>query len=387
MGHAARRWAVLVLAIAVAGGALAWAVSLEQQGQARRQRTAAAFAEAKTIDGAVGDARRALAAMASPGQAAVSWSRQAAQALATARAHVITLAGTSDAAALAGGLTILDKLADAEGRVRDHAVGGKTLQASDVAFGEALPLLDTLSASTAEVTFSVAAAADHAAADLRRRQMAAVAAALLALLGAALALVRAPGAEVTTAQAGPLDAPMGLGDVLTSAPLAVPGSAAAAVERTIDLDRLAGVCDELARLGDGGDLQDAIGRAAGALGATGVVVWLADSDRRVLTPAAFAGYDARVVARFGAVPFDDANPTSRAFASGEVVTTTAGPGHASAVAVPLVGALGPVGVLSAELAAGTRLKDGAAAARIAGAQLATLLPAQPSAAAAAGAQG
>lgn len=385
MGHATRRWAVLILAIAVAGGALAWAVSLEQQGQARRQRTAAAFAEAKTIDGAVGDARRALAAMASPGQAAVSWSRQAAQALATARAHVITLAGTSDGAALAGGLTILDKLADAEGRVRDHAVGGKTLQASDVAFGEALPLLDTLSANTAEVTFTVAAAADRDAADLRRRQMAAVAAALLALLGAALALVRTPEAGVTTAAVGPLDARMGLGDVLASPPLAASGSAAA--ERTIDLDRLAGVCGELARLGDGGGLQDAIGHAAGALGATGVVVWLADTDRRVLIPAAFAGYDARVVARFGAVPFDDANPTCRAFASGEVVTTAAGLGHAAAVAVPLIGALGPVGVLSAELAAGTPLDEGAAAARIAGAQFAALLPAQPSAAASAHAQG
>ena len=155
------RWFVLLTAVAVAAGACAWALRLERQGLAVKQRAAEAAGHAHALETSVTDARRALAAMASPGQAAVSWSRQASGALASAREHVVALAGAApEVMFLATSTDALDRLVEAEARVRDYAVNGKTLMASDVAFGEALPLLDAMQAQTTEAVNRVAASAD-----------------------------------------------------------------------------------------------------------------------------------------------------------------------------------------------------------------------------------
>ena len=70
------RYTVMLL-IAVAAGLVYRAATLEQRSIDRRRALVAATSDARALRSALADARRALSAMAAPGQAAVSWSRQA----------------------------------------------------------------------------------------------------------------------------------------------------------------------------------------------------------------------------------------------------------------------------------------------------------------------
>ena len=383
------RWFVLLTAVAVATGACYWAFGLERQSLAVKQRSAEAAGYAHALETSVTGARRALAAMASPGQAAVSWSRQASGALASAREQVVALSGVApEAMSLATSTDALDRLVEAEARVRDYAVSGKTLMASDVAFGEALPLLDAMQAQTTEAVNRVAAAADSRTASLRNQQVLGVSGALLALLCALLALVWVPRAVVADVSTDSVQTgPSSLGPMADDPAERRSPSTGSAPSTIVDVEALASVCAELATLTDAADLPGAVGRMAHAISASGVVVWIADAERRVLTAVASSGYDAKVVARFGDVPFDDANPTSRAYVTGIALTTAAGPGRSSAIAVPIAGPRGAIGVLSAELSTSMPQGDVTAATRIAAAQLATLLGAPPTRSTDARAQG
>ncbi len=121
-------------------------------------------------------------------------------------------------------------------------------------------------------------------------------------------------------------------------------------------------------------------RVAPAIGASGIVVWLADADRTALRVAAAWGYDPRLVERFPAVPAGDDNLTARAFSTRAVVTAAGRSGQPAAVAAPIVGSSGATGVLSVELTStGAPAADVVAVAGIVAAQLATLLEPSPAA--------
>ena len=77
MSHRWGRWSLVVVAVAVAAGACVSAIGLESRLHANRQTLSVAATHAGLARAALGDVRRALAAMASPGQAAVGWSRRA----------------------------------------------------------------------------------------------------------------------------------------------------------------------------------------------------------------------------------------------------------------------------------------------------------------------
>jgi hypothetical protein len=139
MRHPAARWLLLLLAVAVAAALGYRAVLLEQHGIDTRRGLAKGAADARALQTALADVRRALAAMAAPGQPAVSWSRQAVSAIDTTRARVASLATAPGASGLAAATEQLDRLSDVAGRLREFAVDGRALMASDVAFGEALP--------------------------------------------------------------------------------------------------------------------------------------------------------------------------------------------------------------------------------------------------------
>lgn len=379
MRHPARRWAVLLVAVAAAAGACYWVFDLERQSLSVRQQALAATAHATALDQAVTDARRAVAAMASPGQAAVSWSRQASTALDAVREHLGALAAGPDAGGVGSIGDVLEKLIDAEGRVREHAVNGKSLMASDVAFGEALPLLDRVHGAVTEARARIGSDADAAMERLRGQQVLGIAGALAVLVLAGFALVGLPASDSATA-APSLPAAEPAADLpLETGGLSLRESPApsAAPQRLLDVEQLAAVCTDLAATTSESAVSSALTRVASTLGASGVVLWLADRQRRVLSAAAATGYDAKILARFGEVPFEDANPTSRAAAGGVAITSAATAGHPASLAVPMVGPDGVVGVLSAELTAATVRPDVAAAARIAAAQFATVLAPPP----------
>lgn len=396
MHRPALRWSLLAVAIATAAGLCYWAGTLEQRSIDRRRALATANAESRALRSALSDARRALSAMAAPGQAAVSWSRQATTALEIARTKFTLLARVEGGPNAQPLFERLDKLVESEARVREHAVSGRPLMASDVAFGEALPHVDYLDQQAADATVSMADASEKAVVTIRDSQLLALAGALgvLAIVGVILtptpravreASAEAPATEGTDPAAVPPadDIPLAAMPIVAAAP------PAAVVPPSVlrDLAPLASACDALARLSDGDTLPRALDAVRPALGARGVVVWLADGERRRLQVVAASGYDKRMVERFPAIDKHDHNPTSRAYASGVPCSAPATAGEAAALAVPITGARGTTGVLSAELADGADAgPEVLARARIVAAQLATLLEPLPPADAAPGSE-
>jgi hypothetical protein len=381
MSHRWARWALVVVAIAVAGGACVWALGLEGQLRTARERVNVASTHAANARSALGDVRRGLAAMASPGQAAVGWSRRAVAGIDETRTQMTglaTAAGHREAPRPA--LDVIERLGESERRLRDHAVGGKPLMAADVAFGEAMPHVDELERQIAETLTTATSAVDREVATLRDRQVAALAGALAALLLATLILTPLPRVPDVEPAAAIVTAPGIASEPLADFPLAAPAVAtpmAAVPVASVDLSALAGVCADLAAVADAGVLPAALDRAAAAIGASGLILWLVDADRRHLHMAAAAGYDVRLLDRLGAVDVGDTNPTARAFATGAVVTTDARNGRPATAAIPLAGPGGPCGVLTAELLASDPDRQAAStsAARVVAAQLAMLVSA------------
>ena len=261
--------------------------------------------------------------------------------------------------------------------------------AADVAFGEAMPLVDELERRVGDGVTTATVAAERGMATLRDRQVAALAGALGGLLLTALILTPLPHGRSAAGHAAEpsADAPAprrraGAGrraagsagpggrEPSRAGITRQPGRAQPGVRRPGDAHRGAVAAAVLEQL-------------AAAIGARGVIVWLADSDRRELRAAASAGYDPRLIERYGPVTVEDRHPTARAWSSGQPTITPASAGRAAAVAVPIVGPHGVCGVLSVELRAGddAGVAASAAAAGIAAAQLAMLVgpAAQPAA--------
>ena len=67
MRHSAVRWSVLAIAVVAAAGCCYWAARLEQRALDARRALTAATSDARGLQSALADTRRALSAMASPG--------------------------------------------------------------------------------------------------------------------------------------------------------------------------------------------------------------------------------------------------------------------------------------------------------------------------------
>lgn len=143
-----------------------------------------------------------------------------------------------------------------------------------------------------------------------------------------------------------------------------------------DLALVADVCGALARTTDASSLRDALARAAAVLDARGIVVWIGAGEE--LFPALAHGYDERIVARLGPIPRDAANATAAAWRSAQLRTVPADAASHGAVAVPLSGVNGCVGVFAAELRDGREQSAATqAVAAVIAAQLAAIVPAWP----------
>jgi hypothetical protein len=154
-----------------------------------------------------------------------------------------------------------------------------------------------------------------------------------------------------------------------------PEPAAVAPSPTPVFRALADLCGDLGRVSDAGDLDPLLARAASLLGAKGLVVWLLSGDGQSLSPAVAHGYDSTVLARMGSVPLSADNLTVSAFRSKAPATSPAASDRPAAVAVPIVSATGPSGVLAAEVQQADDLEQLAALAAVLAAQLANLFPA------------
>ncbi|MPY87360.1 MAG: hypothetical protein GEU99_05515 [Luteitalea sp.] len=146
----------------------------------------------------------------------------------------------------------------------------------------------------------------------------------------------------------------------------------------VDLEIAAAVCTDLAQVKDAEQLAEIVGRAAHLLDASGVIVWTGDDAVSELRPLVIHGYPDDVAGEIPTIPFGADNVTAAAWRAGAARTVRATPTEPGGLAVPLLVATGGVGVLTAEIGHG-REQDPAtlAVARIIAAQIATLLPTQP----------
>jgi hypothetical protein len=147
---------------------------------------------------------------------------------------------------------------------------------------------------------------------------------------------------------------------------------------SVDLAAAADVCGALARTTDTAALRTALARVAAILDASGIIVWMGAGEE--LFPALSHGYDERVVERLGPIPRDASNATADAWRTAQMRTVASDQMFDGALAVPLMGVNGCVGVLAAEMRHG-REEDPAtrAVVTIIAAQLAGILPAWPAA--------
>ena len=361
-------------------------------GRAYRESVAHNIAAGQALE-ALLDLRGSLHAYVAPGQGVPFWSRRAEQLVDTLREQLVILdaAVAGNRGSLADTLDAVDQLAAAERRARDYARRGETLLAGDIVFTEVRNLLSASIEQIRATRTTLATSHDRRVASLRSEQAILVGAAGLAWIAIALLLLPPAKAEPMKEPhawraelAQTIKKPVPVVAVATPAPpppvtpAAPPSEPAIAVKLLRDVGE---ICADLSALADTGALSGVLERAAAALNATGVIVWIASNDGTALSPVASHGFDQTLVTRIGQIPRDSANLTAAAFRENLPRVSAATATAPAALAVALCGPTGPVGVLSVELKTDVQADDARVAlATIFAAQLATLanpLPYEP----------
>ena len=137
---------------------------------------------------------------------------------------------------------------------------------------------------------------------------------------------------------------------------------------------IAQLCTQFARVGSTDDLQRLLKESARLLDASGLIVWVWDTQSGLLQAALAHGYSERMLAQLPGVRRDADNPTAAAFRTAEMKTIPAGDGINGALVVPLMTPEGCAGVLALELRnGGEQATTTRGAATIMGAMLAQLV--------------
>ena len=147
-----------------------------------------------------------------------------------------------------------------------------------------------------------------------------------------------------------------------------------------DLAAAADLCTAISRVTSSDALPALLGRAAGILDASGVIVWLSAGEE--LFPVTAFGYDARTLTRMGSISLSVDNATTAAWRTGEVRTVAGDETTHGAIIVPMFGPAACIGVLTAEVRHGGETDaTNRAIASLLAAQLSTVVAAWPAASA------
>jgi hypothetical protein len=366
---------------------------------------------ARSVSRALFDLRAAQQAYVAVGQGNEFWTTKAAQELLSTRSKIKALHAEASSpqarSAIEGVSAALDDFVRIDKRAVEHVRSGQRLLASDVIFADGLELTEAALTALEHARAAEAQSRDGSVEMFRRRQAFAVAAGGAAAVLAVLLLVprpepqqvpvpvvertvpraaRRPELLIREGETGvwstpqrvatalpPVDAPAEVhaaepaSSPVPSAPLALPASSP-------DFINLASLCVDLARVVDTRALPSLLDRAADALDASGIVLWIADPDGRELNPIFAQGYPPQLVNRLGTIPRDAENATAAAFRTSLLQTVKTDAISEGAIAAPLVTPAGCVGVMAAEVRHEAEAQDlTLAAATIVAAQLATLV--------------
>ena len=123
-----------------------------------------------------------------------------------------------------------------------------------------------------------------------------------------------------------------------------------------------------------------MGRAAGALDASGLIIWIGSPAGADLRPVLAHGYSPHALARMAAVPRSADNAAAAAYRTSALQIVLSRPGASSgALVAPLLSPEGCIGALTAEINARGETSDAVQAlAEIFAAQLASVLAASSS---------
>src|SRR5262245_3331458 len=106
------------------------------------------------------------------------------------------------------------------------------------------------------------------------------------------------------------------------------------------------------------DLQRLLGRAATAMDASGVMVWVGEPGGGELRAVLSHGYSSATLAHIPAVPRTADNAAAAAFRSAKLQIVVARPGTSTgALVAPILSADGCVGALSAEIRHGAETSE------------------------------
>ena len=240
--------------------------------------------------------------------------------------------------------TFLDNahaLEQIEARAHDHVLLGQELMAADVISVEARAALTIMHAALRDVRSAEAELTEsNRALILRQSSMAIGAAAGLWLIGLCL-LVGIP-------RRRPTSEPVAASSILSipEHPKPLEGHAS----MSADLAGAADLCTAIARTTDANDLPAFLTRASAALGASGIVVWMAAGDE--LIAASAHGYDPRALDRLGPIKRSAQNATATAWRLGTMQVVASGETSNGALVAPMLGTDRCVGVLAVEVPRG-----------------------------------
>lgn len=311
---------------------------------------------------------------------------------------------------------VIEDFSQMDRRARDYAKNGQRLLASDLIFTDGLELTRAAADAVSEAGVAERRARDELLAGIRGRQLYALGAAAAAALLVTLLLLPAgqadegvvsrdfstlmprleadkpveaasPVHELTLEEGwsrakvaepaqvpapDPTPAPVEAVAVEPAPVQAVPAPTPAAPP--LELEPLASLCTDLARLSDTRALPGLLERAAASLDASGIILWIADPDGQELAPIVTHGYPPNLVNRLGNIRRDDKNATAAALRTSLLQTVKADQVSEGAIAAPLVTPAGCVGVMAAEVRnSGEEDPTKLAIATIVAAQLATLV--------------
>jgi hypothetical protein len=123
------------------------------------------------------------------------------------------------------------------------------------------------------------------------------------------------------------------------------------------LAEVADLCTRVARVSNLTQLEPRLADAVRMLNAVGAVLWTWERHKKALRARVSCGYAEDVLARFPVVGRDADNAIGVAFRSGKIAVVDGGDGETGAIAVPLLGPDGSVGVLALEVRHGDERND------------------------------
>lgn len=376
-------------------GAVAWLALagaavfiVRSERQSIDQHTAAAAFDVKvrqTVD-SVAELRAAQQAYVAAGQGVAFWMPKVAATLDSVTAAVNELRqGAASAAARSAiddAATTVGDFATVDKRARDYLKAGQQLMAGDVIFTEGGETAATAARQLEAARLAERQALD--ATDAARRRLDAMvaggAAGFAALIVLLLIPVRRAAVEPQpSASTSPARLVTDAAPVEPPAPREAPARLVAAGVPA--LKAAAELCTEFGRVNGVEQLNALIGRAAGMMDASGVIVWLGNASGSDLRAVLAHGYPPQVLSRMPAVPRTDNNAAAAAYRTGQLQIVLARPGASGAVVAPLLSPDGCIGALTAEVRSGGEASDSVQAlATIFAAQLASVLavaPAEP----------